>query len=106
MSPVLNVSVAAAHEGDENPVEMLSGAEKYQLANEMTRTDEFHALLQKARELGYNYRPGLEYIDAGQVEAQDWQREVVAIELVGSDDGVRTGIILGRNLGEDGLTIS
>lgn len=97
----ISVSVAAAGDGDEDPITILEGGEKMRLAREFARTEQFGVLVRQARENGHDVRSTPHSIHAGRVETDGFEREVVSYEFDVSDDDVRAGIVIARDLTTD-----
>ncbi|WP_202935063.1 halocin C8-like domain-containing protein [Halorussus amylolyticus] len=94
---MLSVSVAAAEGPEEEPITMLEKGRKMALARQLSKTEQFDALLETANEKGYEFTWDLDNLDAARVEAGEFRRELVAYNLDAGSD-MRAAIVVGRDL--------
>lgn len=105
----VNVAAAEAVDGDiteNDPVEILEGAEKLSLAVELARTSEFGMLVETAQSEGYSLEWDLDEIYAGRTRADSFQRDVVSYNLTGAEGDKHAAIHIGRDSTDDSIVIA
>lgn len=96
-----SVSVAAAEGPEKDPITMLEKGQKMALARQLSKTEQFDALLDVANEQGYEFTWDHDNLDAARVEAGEFRRELVAYNFE-TEENHRAAIVIGRGL-DDGL---